>query len=87
DVAGQPRASRRACRRRTRPARPLRPEQAAAVDARLTAMATAVHADDPRTAPQRRADALVALAHGANALDCRCETCTSDPDAGGIDAD
>ncbi|GAA3708171.1 HNH endonuclease signature motif containing protein [Gordonia hankookensis] len=62
-------------------------EQAAAVDARLTAMAAAVHADDPRTAAQRRADALVGLAHGANALDCRCETCTSDPDAGGIDAD
>ncbi|WAC57735.1 HNH endonuclease signature motif containing protein [Gordonia sp. SL306] len=62
-------------------------EQAAAVDARLTAMAAAVHAEDPRTAAQRRADALVALAHGATTLDCRCETCTPDHDAADIDAD
>ncbi|MGC4960724.1 DUF222 domain-containing protein [Gordonia sp. DT101] len=62
-------------------------EHAAAVDARLTAMAAAVHAGDPRTAAQRRADALVALVHGATTLDCRCETCTPDPDAADIDAD
>ncbi|MCX2964110.1 DUF222 domain-containing protein [Gordonia aquimaris] len=52
-------------------------EQAAAIDARLQAMAAAVHPDDPRTAAQRRADALVALADGAARLDCRCEVCTT----------
>ena len=56
-------------------------EQAAAIDARLQAMAAAVHPDDPRTAAQRRADALVALAAGADRLDCRCEVCTTDADA------
>ncbi|MAU80953.1 MAG: HNH endonuclease, partial [Gordonia sp.] len=52
-------------------------EQAAAIDARLQAMAASVHPDDPRTAAQRRADALVALADGAARLDCRCEVCTT----------
>ncbi|MGK2378931.1 DUF222 domain-containing protein, partial [Gordonia tangerina] len=56
-------------------------EQAAAIDARLQAMAAAVHPDDPRTAAQRRADALVALADGADRLDCRCEVCTTDANA------
>ena len=39
---------------------------------RLTAMAHAVCDDDPRTAAQRRADALGALAAGADHLACRC---------------
>ncbi|MDL9944931.1 DUF222 domain-containing protein [Gordonia sp. ABSL11-1] len=55
-------------------------EKAAAVDARLTSMATAVHPGDPRTLEQRRADALVALAEGITTLACRCETCTHQPD-------
>ncbi|MDY6808121.1 MAG: DUF222 domain-containing protein [Actinomycetota bacterium] len=53
-------------------------EQAAAIDARLSAMAAGVHPDDPRTAAQRRADALVALAAGADRLVCGCEVCTTD---------
>jgi hypothetical protein len=39
---------------------------------RLTAMAHAVCDEDPRTAAQRRADALGALAAGADHLACRC---------------
>ncbi|MEE4025575.1 DUF222 domain-containing protein [Gordonia sp. PKS22-38] len=56
-------------------------EQAAAVDARLNAMAASVHNADPRTAAQRRADALVALANGSTALTCRCEACSDDDEA------
>ena len=43
-----------------------------AVDARLDALAATVCADDPRTRNQRRADALGALAAGADRLTCRC---------------
>ncbi|BBX74674.1 HNH endonuclease [Mycobacterium shinjukuense] len=42
------------------------------VDARLAALAATVCAEDPRTANQRRADALGALAAGADRLGCRC---------------
>ncbi|WP_299573142.1 HNH endonuclease signature motif containing protein [uncultured Williamsia sp.] len=56
---------------------------AAAIDARLTAMAGSVHTGDPRTRAQRRADALIALAAGHDHLICGCDTCTTtvDPDA------
>jgi hypothetical protein len=43
-----------------------------ALDARLTALAATVCAHDPRTREQRRADALGALAAGADRLGCRC---------------
>jgi hypothetical protein len=43
-----------------------------AVDARLDALAATVCADDPRTRTQRRADAMGALAAGADRLACRC---------------
>lgn len=52
---------------------------AAAVNARLTAMAEAVHKDDPRTMAQRRADALLALANDQKDLDCLCPDCTAEP--------
>jgi Domain of unknown function (DUF222) len=42
------------------------------LDRRLTAMAKGVCPDDPRTLPQRRADALGALAAGADHLACIC---------------
>ncbi|HEU0191046.1 MAG TPA: HNH endonuclease signature motif containing protein [Mycobacterium sp.] len=42
------------------------------VDARLDAIASTVCAEDPRTRNQRRADALGALAAGADRLGCRC---------------
>ncbi|WP_063001873.1 DUF222 domain-containing protein [Nocardia mikamii] len=42
------------------------------VATRLRDMAHEVCAADPRTMPQRRADALVALAEGAQRLDCAC---------------
>jgi len=42
------------------------------LDARLTGMATEVCTEDPRTLPQRRADALVALTHHEKALSCGC---------------
>ena len=45
---------------------------AAALDARLDALADTVCAGDPRTAQQRRADALGALGHGAQRLTCGC---------------
>ncbi len=44
------------------------------LDARLTAMATAVCDADPRTVAQRRADALGALAVGSDHLACACNT-------------
>ncbi|HET9874817.1 MAG TPA: HNH endonuclease signature motif containing protein, partial [Mycobacterium sp.] len=43
-----------------------------AVDARLDALAGTVCDEDPRTRAQRRADALGALAAGADRLACRC---------------
>lgn len=43
-----------------------------AVDARLDALAATVCAGDPRTRNQRRADAMGALAAGANRLACGC---------------
>jgi hypothetical protein len=45
---------------------------AAALDAKLDALAATVCADDPRTVEQRRADALGALAVGLPRLACRC---------------
>jgi hypothetical protein len=42
------------------------------VDARLNALARSVCDGDPRTVKQRRADALAALAAGAERLWCRC---------------
>jgi len=43
-----------------------------ALDKRLDALAATVCAHDPRTREQRRADALGALAAGADRLGCRC---------------
>jgi hypothetical protein len=43
-----------------------------ALDKRLTALAATVCEHDPRTREQRRADALAALAAGADRLACRC---------------
>ncbi|WP_413466871.1 DUF222 domain-containing protein [Gordonia sp. WA4-43] len=48
---------------------------AAEFDARLTAMATAVHAGDPRKLANRRVDALKALARGEAAITCLCDDC------------
>jgi hypothetical protein len=45
---------------------------AAAFDQRLDALAATVCADDPRTAMQRRSDAVGALAAGADRLMCAC---------------
>ncbi len=42
------------------------------MDSRLDGLAATVCADDPRTADQRRADALGALAVGLDRLACRC---------------
>jgi hypothetical protein len=46
---------------------------ARAVDARLEALAASVCAGDPRTRNQRRADAMGALAAGADRLACGCD--------------
>jgi Domain of unknown function (DUF222) len=46
--------------------------QAHAVDKRLTALAATVCEHDPRSREQRRADALGALAVGADRLGCQC---------------
>ncbi|WP_033710220.1 DUF222 domain-containing protein, partial [Mycobacterium avium] len=43
-----------------------------ALDKRLDALAATVCEHDPRTGEQRRADALGALAAGADRLGCRC---------------
>lgn len=43
------------------------------LDARLDALAASVCDQDPRNRRQRRADALAALAGGADRLGCRCE--------------
>lgn len=50
----------------------LRTEDAAALDKRLDTMARTVCARDPRNPDQRRADALGALAAGADRLACGC---------------
>jgi Domain of unknown function (DUF222)/HNH endonuclease len=50
----------------------LHTTDAHALDARLDALAATVCADDPRTRNQRRADAMGALAMGADRLSCRC---------------
>jgi hypothetical protein len=50
----------------------LHTTDAHAVDARLDALAATVCDDDPRTRKQRRADAMGALAAGADRLDCQC---------------
>lgn len=47
-------------------------DDAAVLDNRLDSMARAVCDDDPRDLGQRRADALAALANGADGLECRC---------------
>ncbi|TQR84058.1 DUF222 domain-containing protein [Mycobacterium hodleri] len=47
---------------------------AKAFDARVDALARTVCPADPRTLDQRRADAIGALAHGADRLACLCET-------------
>jgi Domain of unknown function (DUF222)/HNH endonuclease len=47
---------------------------AALLDQRLDALADAVCAADPRTREERRADALGALAAGAQRLGCQCKT-------------
>ncbi|MFE0749247.1 DUF222 domain-containing protein [Gordonia sp. NPDC058843] len=52
---------------------------AAEFDARLSSMANAVHAGDPRNFSQRRADALKALARNEAALACRCDDCDAAP--------
>ncbi len=50
----------------------LHTTDAHAIDARLDALAATVCPDDPRTRNQRRADAMGALAIGADRLSCRC---------------
>ena len=50
----------------------VRAPDAAALDRRLDELAAMVCRDDPRTARQRRADAIGALAAGASALACTC---------------
>jgi hypothetical protein len=47
---------------------------AKALDARADALAATVCPADPRTKDQRRADAMGALAHGADRLACLCDT-------------
>lgn len=59
---------------------------AAALNAQLTAIATTVHPGDGRTIDQRRADALLALAHGKRTLDCHCPDCTPEPAEQDLDA-
>lgn len=51
--------------------------EGAVVDARLEAMARAIHTGDGRTHAQCRADALVALARGEQRLACGCENCAT----------
>lgn len=48
-------------------------EDGVALDTRLAAMARSVCTRDPRTADNRRADALGALARGDTALACQCD--------------
>ncbi|MFC3242696.1 DUF222 domain-containing protein [Gordonia humi] len=56
----------------------LTTEGGATFDAALDGLAAAVHADDPRTKAQLRADAVVALAQGTT-LDCGCDACVAAP--------
>ena len=58
----------------------LSTQDAAALDRRLDAMGRAVCGGDPRTADQRRADALGALAAGSDRLPCGCgrPVCTAE---------
>ncbi|MBS4729279.1 DUF222 domain-containing protein [Mycobacterium sp. SM1] len=56
---------------------------AAVLDRRLTQMAHGVCEDDPRTTAQRRADALGALAGGAERLACCCGNADCPVGAGG----
>lgn len=60
------------------------PRDAALLDRRLIQLAHAVCEDDPRTIAQRRADALGALAAGAERLACGCGNpdCPAGADAG-----
>ncbi len=58
---------------------------AEALDARLDALAATVCPADPRTTAQRRADALGALAGGADRLRCRCGSAEC-PAAGAVAA-
>ncbi|MCG7631949.1 HNH endonuclease [Gordonia McavH-238-E] len=48
---------------------------AAEFNARLSSMAAAVHPGDPRSLPERRADALKALARSESAIACQCADC------------
>jgi hypothetical protein len=57
----------------------LHTTDAHAIDARLDALAATVCADDPRTRNQRRADAMGALAIGADRLACRWTVRLSGP--------
>lgn len=50
----------------------LRVVDGAALDATLSAVAATVCGQDPRTARQRRADALMALVNGDSVLACQC---------------
>ncbi|OUC80630.1 HNH endonuclease signature motif containing protein [Gordonia lacunae] len=52
---------------------------AAALNARLDAMAASVHSDDPRNKRQRRADAMIALAAHLDTLPCQCLQCAPEP--------
>lgn len=52
----------------------VRGPDAAAFDRRLNQLAASVCRDDPRTKRQRRADALAALAAGASAMVCGCDS-------------
>ncbi len=62
----------------------VRAPDAAVLDRRLDELAAMVCPDDPRTARQRRADALGALAAGSPALACACgsERCPVRADSG-----
>ena len=57
----------------------LRATDAAVFDRRLDGLAASVCRDDPRTVRQRRADAVGALAAGAQSLACGCEIPTAPP--------
>lgn len=52
-------------------------DRAAEVGESLETLARSVHAADPRTLEQRRADALVALTRGRNRLECLCDDCVA----------
>jgi Domain of unknown function (DUF222) len=59
--------------------------EGAALDDRLDAVAATVCRDDPRTAKQRRADALCALAAGQSRLACGCGSADCPAGPGGAD--